>query len=64
SKNNNNTYLHALPLLPYFNQIKKQFKIAISNSLNKYWLDFHEVELVATLLDPWTKKMSAFTNRE
>ncbi|CAG8551966.1 11491_t:CDS:2, partial [Dentiscutata heterogama] len=40
-----NTYLHALPLLPDLNQMKKQFKIAISDSLNKYWLDFCEVRL-------------------
>ncbi|CAG8736626.1 16785_t:CDS:2, partial [Racocetra fulgida] len=49
---------------PDLDQIEKQFKIAIYNSLNKYWYDFREVGLVATLLDLRTKRMSAFTNRE
>ncbi|CAG8492427.1 15260_t:CDS:2, partial [Dentiscutata heterogama] len=39
-------------------QIEKQFKIAISNSLNKYWHEFHDIGLIATLLDPRTKKLT------
>ncbi|CAG8810941.1 1711_t:CDS:2, partial [Gigaspora margarita] len=46
------------PLPPDLDQIEKQFKIAISDSLNKYWHDFHEVGLVATFLDPQTKKIA------
>ncbi|CAG8782544.1 9152_t:CDS:1, partial [Cetraspora pellucida] len=46
-----NTHLHA-SLSPFdLDQIEKQFKIVISNSLNKYWHDFHKAELVAILLD-------------
>ncbi|CAG8680107.1 5275_t:CDS:2 [Gigaspora margarita] len=51
-------------LPPDLDQIEKQFKIAISNFLNKYWHDFCEVGLVATFLDSQTKKMAVFTNRE
>ncbi|CAG8679600.1 22294_t:CDS:1 [Cetraspora pellucida] len=64
SENDDNTHSHAPSPLPDLDQIKKQFKIAISDSLNKYWLDFYEVGLVATLLDLRTKKMTAFTNRK
>ncbi|CAG8510944.1 12760_t:CDS:2 [Cetraspora pellucida] len=52
SENDDDTHSHAPSPLPDLDQIEKQFKIAISDSLNKYWLDFHEVGLVATLLDP------------
>ncbi|CAG8597794.1 1238_t:CDS:2, partial [Dentiscutata heterogama] len=64
SENKDNTHLHASLPPPNLDQIEKQFKIAISDSLNKYWHDFCEVGLVATFLDPRTKKMSAFTNKE
>ncbi|CAG8467041.1 8685_t:CDS:1 [Gigaspora margarita] len=57
-------YDNTPPLPPDLDQIEKQFKIAISDSLNKYWHNFHEVGLVATLLDPQTKKIAVFTNRE
>ncbi|CAG8728914.1 16105_t:CDS:2, partial [Dentiscutata heterogama] len=53
-----------LPPPPDLDQIEKQFKIAISDSLNKYWHEFHDVGLIATLLDPRTKKITIFTNRE
>ncbi|CAG8749026.1 24678_t:CDS:2, partial [Gigaspora margarita] len=41
SENNDNTP----PLPPDLDQIERQFKIAISNSLNKYWHNFCEVGL-------------------
>ncbi|CAG8730366.1 4802_t:CDS:2, partial [Dentiscutata heterogama] len=56
SESKDDTYSHAL-LLPNLNQLEKEFKIAISDSLNKYWLDFCEVGLVATFLDSRTKKI-------
>ncbi|CAG8446597.1 319_t:CDS:2 [Cetraspora pellucida] len=52
SENDDNTHSHTSSPPPDLDQIEKQFKIAISNSLNKYWLNFHKVGLVATLLDP------------
>ncbi|CAG8849037.1 25524_t:CDS:1, partial [Gigaspora margarita] len=61
-KNKDDTYSHTSP--PNLNQLEKEFKIAISDSLNKYCYDFCKVGLAAILLDPRTKKMLAFTNRE
>ncbi|CAG8795491.1 3079_t:CDS:2, partial [Racocetra fulgida] len=63
-ENDDNTYSQAPSSPPDLDQIEKQFKIAIYDSLNKYWYDFREVGLVATLLDLRTKRISAFTNRE
>ncbi|CAG8774517.1 38862_t:CDS:2 [Gigaspora margarita] len=50
--------------LSNFDLIEKEFKNAIFNSLEKNWYDFYEIRLVATLLDPRTKKMISFTSRE
>ncbi|CAG8724656.1 12400_t:CDS:2, partial [Gigaspora rosea] len=55
---------HALSLPPNLDLIEKEFKNAIFNSLEKNWYDFHEIGLVATLLDPRTKKISLFTSKE
>ncbi|CAG8452590.1 16365_t:CDS:2 [Racocetra fulgida] len=63
-ENDDDTHSQASSPPPDLDQIEKQFKIAIYDSLNKYWYNFRVVGLVATLLDPWTKRMSAFTNRE
>ncbi|CAG8590480.1 42676_t:CDS:2, partial [Gigaspora margarita] len=46
SENDDNTS----PPPPDLNQIEMQFKIAISDSLNKYWHDFCEVGLAETKL--------------
>ncbi|CAG8753597.1 16418_t:CDS:2, partial [Racocetra fulgida] len=55
-ENDDDTHSQAPLPLSDLDQIEKQFKIAIYDSLNKYWYDFHEVELVATLLDSQTKR--------
>ncbi|CAG8818212.1 1706_t:CDS:2, partial [Gigaspora margarita] len=56
--------LYALSSSPNLDLIEKEFKNAIFNSLKKNWYDFHEIRLVATLLDPRTKKMILFTSRK
>ncbi|CAG8740450.1 25395_t:CDS:2 [Dentiscutata erythropus] len=61
SKSEDDTYSHA-PSSSNLNQLEKEFKIAISDSLNKYWLDFCEVGLVATLLDPKNQKNVSHLN--
>ncbi|CAG8491533.1 9204_t:CDS:2 [Racocetra fulgida] len=55
---------HLLPPPPNLNHIVQEFKSTIYKSLMHYWNEFHEIGLVATLLDPHTKRMTAFTSRE
>ncbi|CAG8705528.1 31076_t:CDS:2, partial [Gigaspora margarita] len=55
---------HALSSSPNLDPIEKEFKNAIVNSLEKNWHDFHKIGLVATLLDPRTKKITLFTSSE
>ncbi|CAG8729751.1 16781_t:CDS:2 [Cetraspora pellucida] len=44
-ENDDDTHLHTSLLLPNLDQIEKQFKIAISDSLNKYWHNFYKAGL-------------------
>ncbi|CAG8676042.1 24531_t:CDS:2 [Dentiscutata erythropus] len=44
SENEDDTHLHAPLLPPDLDQIEKQFKIAISDSLNKYWMIFVKLD--------------------
>ncbi|CAG8685837.1 12981_t:CDS:2, partial [Racocetra fulgida] len=56
-ENNDDIYSQASLPPSDLDQIEKQFKIAIYDFLNKYWYDFREVGLVATLLDPGPKEL-------